>query len=228
MSEKISGRILPAHVDIFHSLCILHAAIHLGNRCEKLEVPVLQREWNYGNPCPVISRDFCWDYFQGRILFTSLFYFAYWKHGPKMSSSYAFWDYVLVYGSGNSREHIGLLIFMLLPGSIRDGMWWGLNWGLKGEGLSTWLGDAHLNYLYINFRSKNANSEGERGMKEHMNVLFLCDICPVEQASEPGQLGANTNRRSPPNIHSLCLNSISLNTVEGTLNHTEEFQIKEL
>lgn len=44
MSEKISGHILPTHVDIFHSLCILHAAIHLGNSYKKLDVPVPQRE----------------------------------------------------------------------------------------------------------------------------------------------------------------------------------------
>lgn len=43
------------------------------------------------------------------------------------SSSYVFWDYALVYGSGNSKEHIGLLIFMLLLGSIHDGMWGVLN-----------------------------------------------------------------------------------------------------
>lgn len=58
MSEKISGRVLSRHVDIFHSLCILHAALHLGGSGEKLDVPRLQRERNNRNVCWVISGDF--------------------------------------------------------------------------------------------------------------------------------------------------------------------------
>lgn len=64
MSGKISGHVPPTHVDIFHSLCIPHAALHLSNSCEKLNVPVLQREQNYGNERGIITWDFfCWDSF---------------------------------------------------------------------------------------------------------------------------------------------------------------------
>ena len=44
----------------------------------------------------------------------------------------------------------------------------------EGEGLSTWLGDAHLNYLYINLRDKNANSEGgKRDEGAHEYVILM-------------------------------------------------------
>lgn len=76
MSGKISGHVPPTHVDIFHSLCIPHAALHLSNSCEKLNVPVLQREQNYGNESGIIT----WDFFllgfflmQNTTLHTSLF-----------------------------------------------------------------------------------------------------------------------------------------------------------
>lgn len=65
MSGKISGHVLPTHVDIFHSLLIPHAALHLGNSCEKCNVPVLQREQSYENESCVSM----WDFFPG-ILFT--------------------------------------------------------------------------------------------------------------------------------------------------------------
>lgn len=84
MSEKISGRVLSRHVDIFHSLCILHAALHLGGSGEKLDVPRLQRERNNGNVCWVISGDFFhWDYFQREILLTRRLHSAYWKQGRR-------------------------------------------------------------------------------------------------------------------------------------------------
>lgn len=63
MSGKISGRVLPIQVDIFHSLCVAHAALHLGNSCEKLNVPVLWREQNYGNESCVITWDFLLGFF---------------------------------------------------------------------------------------------------------------------------------------------------------------------
>lgn len=61
--------------------------------------------------------------FNAKTLLTSLLCPAYWKQQPRKSSSYVFWDHVLVYGCGNSREHIEHLIFMLLLASIHDGMW---------------------------------------------------------------------------------------------------------
>lgn len=63
MSGKISGRVLPTQVDIFHSLCVPHAALHLGNSCEKLNVPVLWREQNYGNEGCVITWDVLLGFF---------------------------------------------------------------------------------------------------------------------------------------------------------------------
>lgn len=58
MSGKISGHVLPSHMDIFLSLSIPHAALHLGNSCEKLNILVFWREQNYENLCYVITGDF--------------------------------------------------------------------------------------------------------------------------------------------------------------------------
>lgn len=63
MSEKISGHVLPTQMDIFHSLCVPHAALHLGNSCEKLNVLVLWREQSYGNGSCVITWDFLLGFF---------------------------------------------------------------------------------------------------------------------------------------------------------------------
>lgn len=73
MSRKISGHVLPTHVDIFHSLCIPHAALHLSNSCERLNVPVLQREQNYGNESGIIT----WHFSAG-ILFNAKYYSPHW------------------------------------------------------------------------------------------------------------------------------------------------------
>lgn len=73
MSRKISGRVLPTHVGIFHSPCIPHAALHLGNSGEKLNVPVLHGEQNYGNEGCHLTWDLAQHSFQCKMLLTSLF-----------------------------------------------------------------------------------------------------------------------------------------------------------
>lgn len=70
-----------------------------------------------------------------------------------------------------------------------------------GEGLKTWLGDAHRNYFYINHRGKNAYSEKKKkdeGTHEHVILVWYLS-CRTSSVS--GQLGVkHTDQDFPESI----------------------------
>lgn len=162
-------------------------------------------------------------------------YSDYWKQGHRKSS---YSGTMSSSGSGNSEEHIRLLIFMLLFGSIHKGMWEVLNWGMEWREKSLGL---ELHILIISTlvtEIKTPTVRGKHRWRSTRTISILWYLsCRTNSISWPTSSPLQTEQGQPvspnpalslPSIPSHCFSSTLLNTVEAMLNHTEEFQIKEL